>query len=230
MDSPHMGFGVTMYALLLRTALTTSLICLAPLIYATSASAADPLLKVLNSDQLTDVTKAAQKLQSKNKTSFFDPQTNYGSLFGNNKEKVGERVIGWLSESLTQYSPETLEALYEQEYLQVTATFERNLPVPVGVSVVIPHPRYSTAAEYGLLQATKLLIPNKSQVASYEEIYIHDKATTLYYLKDGGCLIHQRLERSTTLSLFSRECAKLTKILDFANALDIPRLNRKLNS
>jgi hypothetical protein len=205
-----------------------ALILFASTVLSSRVALSDPLLRVLKSDQLKEIVRTGSKLESRHKESWVDPDSHYGSLFY--KGGDGTQVLEWLTASMRNFPHEKEKITKGAEYLSVSTIFRVGLSSELKLNVIVPHPKYMTAAAYGVLQVTRDQQPAKSQILSKETIVLRKQNADLYHLKDGSCSLQTTVARGTSLILASDDCKNLDELLELAKIIDIPRLNRKLNS
>ena len=136
-----------------------------------TTAACDPLLRVLKSEQFKKIVRTSEQIGGKHIELWADPDSHYGSLFKNNKKN--SQVIEWITASMRNNPHEKITQHRKAEYLSVSTTFREGLTSEVKLKVIVPHPKYTTAAAYGVLQATREQQPAKSQILSKETLTLH---------------------------------------------------------
>lgn len=162
---------------------------------------------------------------------WINTNTNYGKIL-TNKFKP-DTVLHWLFGAVRFYKP------LKPKFLKDTETVSYFTPIAkdkvrraMDFKMLIPHPKFAESVKYGLVKQFDNLVPESKFVVSQESLTVgRSKAKAeLYILKRKNCVMLIDLARNGKIQLSQQNCENPKALLSVAEELDIPRLNRKLNS
>lgn len=187
----------------------------------------------LESDQYKSFTEPAIKKNRKKKApeDLRIIESEYLSLFAKGRDG-GKKLIEWLGNSSTRFRRSGAKGKNSAQFITGETEFhivgaEKRASVPL--MVLLPKPKayisqsYLILADFAELQPPKLKIDNSQEVSG---IFGNGK---LYFHKGGDCSLVIPLSKGGLLNMGPVNCELNEKMTELANAIDVARVNRKIN-
>lgn len=194
---------------------------------AASSVQADPLAELNDSPQMHRFLRNTS-VDSLYTTRYFKPGTNYASVFVEGEGHL--ELQSWLSPNEGGFDGGHIQGQKTREYIEARRTFTSEKTGDIQVRVIVPHPKYISMIEYGLIRVFKEIEPPLLEVTNEETIDIRGNKATLYMHSDKGCSLKIHSARASVIQLMQTECVGLHHLVTLAEALDIRRFERKLDS
>ena len=103
---------------------------------------------------------------------------------------------------------------------------------PKGTQIVIrtylTHPEYHDLLDVNLIPELKALRPEERELKFTEVITLHNRPAELYQTNKNRCSIIMEGKKRVIIELFTLDCKDLDELVEFAELLDVERLERKL--
>lgn len=189
-----------------------------------------PLNDLLNSKDLVEpVNKSGSQASLAEADAYwFEPNTEFASIF---LEPYAVRKLNtWIMPSSAAYKTSAEFGQVYDEYAEATVVFSSFDIAPILSKVLVPHPRYVSMIPLGLISVFAQLEPKKIKFKSQKQVEVQGYKAALYELNPTACQLVVKLSRSAVLTLNQANCSKVSDLTDLAAVLDLPRLERKLNS
>lgn len=190
-------------------------------------ASADPLSDLLNSPQM-------QKFQQGGgDDNLYGPRylkegSNFASVFIAGDGYANLQT--WISPNEAGFLGGPIIGSKTAEYAEAVRNFTSDTANEIRVRVLVPHPKFVPMLKYNLIKAFSELQPPELEFVNKETIEIRGEKAQLYTHRDQSCSLLMTVTRSTIIQLFQAECSGLHHLVTLAEALDIKRLERKLES
>ncbi|MBN8547830.1 MAG: hypothetical protein J0M12_00795 [Deltaproteobacteria bacterium] len=136
----------------------------------------------------------------------------------------------WISPSEEGFKGGPISGMRTPEYAEA----QRNFTAPSGSEiksrVLVPHPKFVSMLKFGLIKPFADLEAPALEYVNKESIDIRGTSADLYVTREKNCMLIMHLSRSAVLQLQQSECTGLNTLVTLAEALDLKRLERKLES
>lgn len=192
---------------------------------------ADTLDELVRSPTMQEFDQQSGRLRSKTRGQEYwvDPTSNYGSLF--ETYKSSEKLIRWISDSAISYVRFELKTKKFPEYIMASAQFTlRGSNHPLYLEILVPHPRFSPAARFTLIEAFADREPPRLKIKASKPIKVRGKEASFFQVDDKKCSILIKAPRQAVIVAENKQCDKPNDLVHFANSLDIARLFKNLDS
>jgi hypothetical protein len=189
------------------------------------------------SEDLTDFAdidelnhRSSKLVQADNsKERWFQPDSNYGRVFLTDRGR--ELILTWLGMGSSEFRIDGFEQKFQRSFCGVTAKYssKRKNETPFILTVLIPHPRSLSSRALNLIKEFTDLEKQVTSAESVEDVRISGVQAKLALSPEQEiCRIMTPLVRSGLLYIETSGCKDGKKLMEFAESLDITRLNGKL--
>lgn len=230
---PHYRFGfpmpLTSFARRFSSYTVLSLFVAALAFSASKVCFADNLKIVLESEEMARLEQDTPQ----DEEYFLSPQwlprgTNFSYIF---TSPTGiEDIIRWLFSNIPVYDPSRGSHTRKKEFVAAQQEIDLKRKQVVTISVLVPHPKFRSLVEYGLVKEFKRLEPPELAIKSSSVVTIANKQGTLYNEDGGSCSVLLKLVERSVLQTRLNDCPDPQALIDFTATLDIARLEAKLES
>jgi hypothetical protein len=181
-----------------------------------------------------DVKRALSKREAQEQrelygAKWFVPGTNYTSLF---MGKFGvKNLLEWIGKYPADYIGGKETLLHEREYVGCEKIYKDKFKREYALLILVPHPKYSTISELGLIKKFSALEPPKLPVSISEQVVLKNHAdATIHFIQGGGISLLIKGNRGSLVNVYAPKAAKAGEVTDFIEQFDLNRLWRKLDS
>ena len=157
-----------------------------------------------------------------------DPTSNFAILW--RQPNGGLELLNWAGAKLPNYRAHKARSVRKDEIVLGEIDLLDSKKATAKVTIVVPHPSMSPLVEANVLPEMRGYKPPVLKVVSEKTIALTEATGTLYETEQGACVIVVPLEQKSLVNIGMADCKNTDMLVDIAKSLDIPRLNRKLNS
>ena len=189
-------------------------------------------------DSLTPVETAVSKTAKKTRArevkelyagKWLEPGTNFTAIFINGKGPL--KLLDWIGSVFEDITPGPENLLRSEEFVGAEKVFKDSHFNELHVTILVPHPKFKSVVELGLLPAFSKFEPPALRLDSTEDITIsHSLGSKLYVHEDGSCSIVIKLPKSSMINVGVKSCGNKDSLAYLAKKLDVERLSMKLQS
>lgn len=98
------------------------------------------------------------------------------------------------------------------------------------VTIIVPWPRHKISLEAGMVKEIARFKPPMLKVESTEPVNINGLPANLYFQRDGNCSLVMDIARNGVVNIEGQTCEFAKELIELAKALDIKRLQDKLET
>lgn len=98
------------------------------------------------------------------------------------------------------------------------------------LTILAPVPKFHMNFEANLIPEISVLRPPELKVESIEPVDINGNPAKLFYKKDGACSLFMTITKNVVVNIDGESCSNVRELINFARALDIKRLQEKLDT
>lgn len=188
---------------------------------------ADPLKELMNSPEMQQFDKS-WTAEDINGPRWFKPGTEFTSIFVNADGFLELNV--WVAPASGVYVGGAQSGVRSHEHVETERVYSAANMNDIRVRILVPHPKYVSMIQFGLVAAFAELEPPALRFENKEDITVRGRKATLYTLKNGSCMLLFKLTKGSVVQLSQNECRSLKDLVGLGELLDLARLERKLNS
>ena len=190
-------------------------------------------------DGLTDAEEVIRKMTGRTQTQeakqllsgkWLTAGTNFTSVFIHSKGPL--YLLDWSGSIVKGFTPETTRHSYrELEYVGATTNFKDENFINLVLTILVPHPKYRSSVDLGLIPEFAKLSPPTLKVVSSKPVELKNgMSATVYAHEDGNCSALVKLTKNSVLNVDAPSCAAEKSIIEFLNSINLERVNLKLDS
>jgi hypothetical protein len=198
--------------------------------YLTAQTAIDDFLE---SDEYKSFTESQIKKNRKKKApeDLRIIESEYLSLFAKGRDG-GRKLIEWLGNSSMSFRRSATKGKNSSQFITGETDFhvvgaEKRALIPL--MVLLPKPKAYISQSYLIIADFAELQPPKLKIDSSQEVTGVFGTGQLYFHKGGSCSLLIPLSKGGLINMGPVTCELNEKMKDLANAIDVARLNRKVN-
>lgn len=160
---------------------------------------------------------------------WFVAGSNFAKVF---IDKKGPLIaLDWLGTIIHDFSAGKDGAIRKVEYVRGDRVFTDEKFKRVVVTILVPHPKYASIVDLGLIEVFSSIEPPRLHVVAEHPLSIKGaKSATLYQNEKGDYSIVVKLPRNAVVNITSTERGMRERLQGFAQGLDFERLAQKLMS
>lgn len=196
-------------------------------IFASSAACADPLSDLDRSPEMLKFNSGARgdDLYSER---YMKEDSNFAAVFLSSEGYTN--LQNWVAPAEGGFTAGVISGLRNPEYVEAIRSFTSDKTSEIKVRILLPHPKYVSMLEYGLVKAFADAEPPNLEYVNKESIDIRGTHADIYVLKENRCALVMHVAKSALVQLTQTDCKGLNSIVTLAELLDLKRLERKLES
>ncbi|RMG42758.1 MAG: hypothetical protein D6719_05525 [Candidatus Dadabacteria bacterium] len=202
-----------------------------PLTGAIGTAHADNLTDILNSPRMAQFSLESRQIMNRNARRGRVWIKKGSSLYKIFNPSVGgpSLLINWIGGNISGYRKINEHAQIKYEYAYASAKYQNSNEKQFKVEVLLPHPKYRSSVEFGLIQAFNKYKPPVLKVKKQEVMSIKGHKARLYISTANNCSIVLNTLKSGLINIAQSDCRDFKGIIKFARSLDLIRLKRKLS-
>ena len=223
-------------ALILRP-LTTIALFIASVTCTPVTVQGETLDNLMDSKTMQDfkVSKTVQRRNSKKRDPVesnwlrgVDPNTNFGSLWVS--KNTGQTLLNWAGAKLPFVQYKRAHGSRTKDFVTGEVELTNFNRVNTRLTIMVPHPSIAPLVEAKVLEEFRRLKPPALEVVGEKSIPLSVGQGMLYEHKKGSASLVIPIAQNGQINLFTIHYKNAQALIDIAKALDIDRLNRKLDS
>jgi hypothetical protein len=154
--------------------------------------------------------------------------SNYESLWA---APQGVRLlVQWLELRIPNYHLDIFSSGIRNDHGAVEAILRNRQRVKVTVTIQIPLPTYKTMARHKTLSTFNRYRPPALHAVGSQTVQIHGITVDYYRHATGACSVVLPTDQEGLINLYVTSCNDSAAMFEVAKALNLARLNQKLNS
>jgi hypothetical protein len=197
------------------------------LILAPLWSIADPLKELMRSPEMQKFDQG-WTAEDINGPRWFKLGTEFASIFVD-RDGLFELNV-WIAPASGIFVGGAQSGNRFNEHVETERVYSAANMNDIRVRILVPHPKYASMIQFGLVAAFAQLEPPTLRFENKEDIVVRNRKAVLYTLNNGSCMLLFRLNKGAVVQLSQNECRSLKDLVSLGELLDLARLERKLDS
>lgn len=157
-----------------------------------------------------------------------DPNTNFGSLWVSGN--AGQLLLNWAGAKLPFVQYRRAHGARTRDFVTGEVELTNFDRINARLTIMVPHPSIAPLVEGNVLEEFRRLKPPSLEVVGEKSIPLTIGKGMLYEHKRGAASLVIPIAQNGIINLFTLHYKDAQALIDIAKALDIDRLNRKLDS
>lgn len=159
---------------------------------------------------------------------WLNPDSNFGKVFLEPKGAL--QLLNWIRINIEEYSPKADESKLKSEFISSKRTYVSRNSTTIHMRVLLPHPKYLTTRELGLIAEFEAMEPPVLQALYSKRIMLGAHEATLYEEAQGSCSIVLKITKGAVINFSTPSCDAKEDLIEFAKKARVERLISKLES
>lgn len=159
---------------------------------------------------------------------WFKPGSNFQKVFL--LQDGASLLLEWLGVSAVSLTPGKTVFHKKIEYSGAEKQFVNSASWKITLAVYVPHPKFRATRQTGLLEPFNLFQPPKMEVVYTQKLDIKGLPAIMYEKPDGSCSLFIEANKGAIVNIAAERCEPRADLLSLAQALDLARLNDKLDT
>jgi len=157
-----------------------------------------------------------------------DPKSNFAAVWASSN--APSVMLNWLGAKLPYFTYRRQNAMRSSNLVRAGVELSNFDKVVCKLMIMVPHPSITPLVESNVLEEFRKLRPPALEVVGEKPVPLSGAQGMLYEHKLGGASLVVSIAQHGVITLSTNEYKNSQVLIDVAKALDIERLNRKLDS